>query len=85
MSFSTRLLPLLLAALTLPVSQLVFPGCATMIDGPMQKVNVKSEPAGAKVLVNGHPIGNTPVTAVLSRWGMHRMRIEMAGYTTFHK
>ena len=80
MSFSARLLSLLYAALTLPLSQLVFPGCATIIDGPMQKVHVQSEPVGAKVFVNGHPIGNTPATVVVSRWGMHRVRIEMAGY-----
>jgi hypothetical protein len=80
MNLLARQLPLLLAALTLPLSQVLFQGCATMIDGPTQKVHVNSEPAGAKVFVNGRPIGNTPATAVVSRWGMHRVRIEMAGY-----
>ena len=80
MNFSARLLPLLLAALTLPASQVVFPGCATIIDGPTQKVNVKTEPVGAQVFVNGRLVGQTPVTAVVSRWGMHRVRIELAGY-----
>jgi hypothetical protein len=83
MSFSARLLPLLYAALTLPLSQVVFPGCATIIDGPTQKVYVESEPAGAQVFLNGHPLGGTPVTAVVSRWGMHRVRIEFAGYKPF--
>jgi hypothetical protein len=83
MSVPARLLPLLLAALTLPVSQLLFPGCDTIIDWPVQKVVVKSQPVGAEVFVNGHSVGRTPVTAVVSRWGMHRVRIEMPGYKPF--
>lgn len=80
MTLPARLFPLLLAALALPLSQVVFPGCATLVDGPTQKVKVNTEPAGAQVFLNGHPVGKTPVTAIVSRWGMHRVRIEMAGY-----
>jgi len=83
MKFPARLFPLLLAALTLPLSQMVFQGCATVVDGPTQKIRVKTEPVGAQVFVNGHSVGHTPVAAVVSRWGMHRVRIEMAGYKPF--
>jgi hypothetical protein len=83
MTFRRRLLPLFLAALTLPLSQAFFQGCATWIDGPTEKVHVKSQPAGAQVLLNGHAIGQTPLTTRVSRWGVHRVRIEMPGYKPF--
>ena len=78
-----RLFPLLLAAFTLPLSQALFPGCATFVNGPTQQVRVLTQPDGAQVFLNGRPIGKTPVNAVVSRWGMHRVRIEMEGYKTF--
>ena len=83
MALPARGLLLLCAALTLPLSQALFQGCATWIDGPTEKVHVKSQPAGAQVWLNGHSIGQTPVTAVVSRWGSHRVRIEMPGYKPF--
>jgi hypothetical protein len=80
MTLRPRLLSLLLAALTLPLSQVLFPGCATMIDGPTQHIGVKSQPTGARVFLNGRLIGSTPATVVVSRWGIHRLRVEMPGY-----
>ena len=80
MSLSPRLLSLFLAASVLPLSQALFQGCATLIDGPTEHVNVNSQPAGAQVFLNGRKIGVTPATVVVSRWGFHRLRIEMAGY-----
>jgi len=80
MTLSPRLLPLFLAASVLPLSQALFQGCATIIDGPTEHVNVNSQPSGAKVFLNGRPIGNTPAAVVVSRWGIHRIRIEMPGY-----
>jgi hypothetical protein len=71
---------LVLAMLTLPLSQMVFQGCATIGDGPTQKVNVRTAPAGAQVFLNGRSVGQTPITARISRWGVHHVRIEMAGY-----
>lgn len=83
MTLRLRLLPLFLAGLALPVSQAFFQGCATWIDGPTEKVYVKSQPGGARVLLNGHAIGQTPLTTRVSRWGVHRVRIEMPGYKPF--
>lgn len=54
-----------------------------MVDGPTEKVHVKSEPAGARVFLNGHAIGQTPVTVAVTRWGVHGVRIEMPGYKPF--
>ena len=83
MTLRPRLLPLLIAALTLPVSQAFFQGCATWIDGPTEKVFVKSQPLGARVFLNGHAIGQTPLATRVSRWGAHRVRIELPGYKPF--
>lgn len=78
-----RWLPLIGAALTLPLSQAFFQGCATVVDGATEKVHLKSQPAGAQVFLNGHAIGQTPATVAVSRWGVHRVRIEMSGYKPF--
>ena len=83
MKTSPRLLAVLLALTALPLAQVLYPGCATMIDGVTQTVRVKSKPAGAVVLLNGKRIGTTPVTAVVSRWGFARVRIEMPGFEPY--
>ena len=79
----SRYLPLLLGLALLPLAQVLYPGCATLFSGTTQQVRVKSKPAGAQVFVNGKNIGQTPVTAVVSRWGFHRVRIELAGYEPY--
>ena len=79
----SRYLPLLLGLALLPLAQVLYPGCATMFSGTTQQVRVKSKPAGAQVFLNGKNIGQTPVTAVVSRWGFHRVRIELAGYEPY--
>ena len=79
----SRYLPLLLGLALLPLAQLLYPGCATLFGGPRQDVLVKSKPAGAVVRLNGRRIGVTPVTTFVSRWGFHRIRIELAGYEPY--
>ena len=83
MKTSPRLLAVLLALAVLPLAQVLYPGCATVTGGVTQRVRVKSKPAGARVFVNGHEIGVTPVTAVVSRWGFHRVRIEMPEFEPY--
>ena len=83
MKTSPRLLAVLLALTALPLAQLLYPGCATLFSGTTQPVRVKSKPTGAQVFLNGKNIGATPVTAVVSRWGFHRVRIELAGYEPY--
>jgi hypothetical protein len=75
-----RVFALTAAASALTVSQALFEGCATMLDGPREQIHVLTQPAGAKVYLNGHAVDVTPVTLVVSRWGCQRLRIEMAGY-----
>ena len=71
-----RLVPLLAAAILVS-------GCATMMNGPTQAVRVKSQPAGARVVVDGCETGVTPLTVRLSRMGSHRVRVELDGYEPY--
>ena len=61
--YRSRALPVLLICL------LLANGCATMHHGHSQPVIVKSEPAGARILVGGEPAGVTPDFVMLSRRG----------------
>ena len=83
MNLPRRLYPLLFAALTLPLSQLVFPGCATILNGPTQKVKFDSKPPGATVYLDGKDIGRTPKLVILSRFRSPRVRIELAGFQPY--
>ncbi|WP_310440684.1 PEGA domain-containing protein [Sulfuricurvum sp.] len=49
------------------VSLVMFSGCAGMFSGETQMLTVKSSPAGANVAINGMPIGQTPLTAPISK------------------
>ena len=42
-------------------------GCATIINGTSQRVQVVSEPPGAEVFVQGERVGTTPTEVVMSR------------------
>jgi len=42
-------------------------GCATIFNSPTEKINVVSEPIGARVLINGVKIGETPYVLDLDR------------------
>jgi hypothetical protein len=78
-----RLLPLLFVALTLPLSQAFFQGCATVIQGPLQKVKFDSRPAGATLYVNGKKVGETPQLIVFSRFQKPQVRFELQGFEPY--
>ena len=57
-------------------------GCATIINGTSQKVQVSSEPAGADVVVDGKDSYATPVRLRLERRRDHELVFIKAGYET---
>ena len=75
-----RFFPLLLMAAAWPLAQVLYPGCATIADGTTRPIWVNSTPDGAQVFVNGKRMGTAPLSVVVSRWGWHRVRIEMPGF-----
>lgn len=55
-------------------------GCATLINGRHQEVQVVSTPPGAAVWLNGMSVGTTPTTVTMRRHGPVSLRFEKAGY-----
>jgi PEGA domain len=71
---STNFLCIAAAAATL------LSGCATVTHGTTQKIPVTSVPTEAEILVNGKPMGTTPMTVILRRKEDHVMTIQKAGH-----
>jgi len=61
----------------------LFQSCATIIRGTSQKIPVTSNPIGAKIIVDGIEIGNTPIELKLKKNKGHLIRIEKEGYNAF--
>ena len=55
-------------------------GCATILGGRSQDIEVTSSPPGAKVFINGEQRTTTPGVISLQRRGSHILRIEREGY-----
>lgn len=58
----------------------LFSGCATVINGTTQRIDVDSVPQGAVVYVDGSQYGTTPAVLSLSRNSEHTVRIAKEGY-----
>lgn len=65
-------------ALTLALA-LSLGGCATVIAGKRQLWQFESQPTGARVLVDGRPVGITPVAVQLRRDRAHMIRFDRGG------
>lgn len=57
-------------------------GCASVVGGRKQAVNVRSNPAGARVYIDGEGSGVTPFTVDLSHKKKHEFKYVMPGYQT---
>ncbi|MHC4880514.1 MAG: PEGA domain-containing protein [Planctomycetota bacterium] len=55
-------------------------GCATILNGTSQSVEVRSAPHGARVIVDGRDIGTTPLKADLKRGIPHTVQVSKDGY-----
>lgn len=71
-----RITPLLLAL----VAAGSLTGCATIVQGTDQRINVNSSPAGATVTVRGQQLGITPTTLNLKRGKDYEVLIALDGY-----
>lgn len=61
----------------------VLGGCATLIHGSSQSVRVESDSSGARVEVDGRPVGETPTTVQLERSQDHRVRVYREGHEPY--
>jgi hypothetical protein len=66
---------MLMLGLTLPAF-----GCATMTKGTTQSIAINSSPSGATVIIDGMPMGQTPLTISLARSSNHSGVLSLAGY-----
>lgn len=62
---------------------LLLSSCCSLVNGPKQSIGFASSPVGAKVTVDGIPIGMTPVTRKLERSEDHVVVMELKGYCSF--
>lgn len=67
----------------LAVSVLVVTGCATIVSTKTQLVSFQSAPSGATVLIDGRPIGQTPLSIQLERKTNQALVIRKEGYKEF--
>lgn len=59
---------------------LVLSNCATIVRGSSQDFTANSEPAGARIFVNGEDKGATPTTLTLKRNRTHQIVFKHPGY-----
>ena len=64
-------------------AMLVIAGCASIMHGSLQTINVTSDPVGATVKVDGVEVGTTPVVKDLARKSEHVIVISMEGYEDY--
>lgn len=62
---------------------LLFSGCSTMINTTTQEVELKSNPANAKIIIDGKKFGTTPQIVNLERGAHHIVKFELQGYETY--
>ena len=59
---------------------LFYSGCATIFQGSKDEINMSSEPSGAKILVNGHDVGKTPMEVTFKRGQEYYVEFVKQGY-----
>ena len=57
-------------------------GCATILKGSDQPINVNSNVKGASVYVNNQKVGNTPFTGTIKRQKEQTLKVSKPGYET---
>jgi hypothetical protein len=57
-------------------------GCATILKGSQEKVTLDSDPRGAKVYLNGNPIGHTPTELQVSSKDTVTFEFRQDGFET---
>lgn len=58
-------------------------GCASIIHGTSQNIDIASDPTGATILIDDEEVGTTPFVAGLKRKERKTIRIELDGYSPY--
>jgi hypothetical protein len=75
-----KLINIYKAPLILALLSTFFTGCATIVNGTRQSLNVSSEPNNAEVWLDRSYMGNTPVVVNMTRKDSHYILIKLDGY-----
>ena len=59
-------------------------GCATIVKGTTQDIPISSNPAGARVTVDGRSAGTTPTKVAMDRQLYHMVTVELENYEMEH-
>ncbi len=71
---------LIIVIISFAIIIIFFDGCASLLKGVNEEVNIISEPNGAKVYVNGQMLGKTPLQIKLSAKNTHYIEFVKDGY-----
>lgn len=63
----------------------LFTSCATIIQGPRQRVAITTEPSTASIYINDKYIGSGFATKRLSRRKTHKIMVVQENYNTFYQ
>lgn len=55
-------------------------GCATLMSGPTQQISINSNPEGANVTLDSHPLGTTPLVTSIKRGESKTLVLTKEGY-----
>jgi len=66
------------------IALVTFSGCATVLNGTSDNVQINSEPSDAKVYVNGYQVATTPAKVKLESNKVHNVEVKKEGYETWH-
>jgi len=61
-------------------SMFMISGCAAIFNNESEDTMLRSQPSGARVIVDGRPIGRTPTEASLMSEQTHTIEFQMDGY-----
>lgn len=57
--------------------------CSTILNTTTQEVEIKTNPANAKITIDGKKYGTTPQLVNLERGNNHIVKLELDGYETY--
>lgn len=57
--------------------------CSTVLNTTTQEVEIKSNPANAKITIDGKKYGTTPQIVNIDRGSNHVIKFELEGYQTY--
>lgn len=65
------------------MSGLAMNACSTFLNSTTQEISIKTEPANAKITIDGKKFGTTPQVVNIERGSNHIIKLELEGYDAY--